>query len=98
MFVVLFQADRIGEYQGLARALRARGLGVEVFPEPKKVGQQLQYAEKRGFRVALIAGPDEFAQGVWKVKDLASRTETTVPAAEVADAITRIVGLAGKDE
>ncbi len=98
VFVVLFQADRIGEYQGLARTLRARGLGVEVFPEPKKVGQQLQYAEKRGFRVALIAGPDEFAQGVWKVKDLASRTEITVPTAEIADAVTRIVGLADKDQ
>ena len=29
--------------------------------------------------LALIAGPDEFAQGVWKVKDLATREETTVP-------------------
>ncbi|HEV8059703.1 MAG TPA: histidine--tRNA ligase [Gemmataceae bacterium] len=97
VLVVLFDANRIGEYQGLARSLRARGLGVEVFPEPKKVGQQLQYAEKRGFRVALIAGPDEFAQGTWKVKDLAARTENAVPTSGVAEAVARIVSVPLKD-
>ena len=69
--MVQFDAERLGDYQRMARTLRAAGIGVEVFPEAKKIGQQLQYAEKRGFRVALIAGPDEFAQGVWKIKDLA---------------------------
>ena len=73
------EEDRaLGDYQRLARSLRAAGLGADVFPEPKKVGQQLQYAERRGFKVALIAGPDEFAQKVWKVKNLARREETTV--------------------
>src|SRR5207248_3344843 len=84
VLVVQFTADKLGDYQGMARKLRTEGIGVEVFPEAKKVGQQLQYAEKRGFRAALIAGPDEFAQGVWKIKDLAKREETTVPEAEVA--------------
>ena len=59
----------------MARAVRAAGIGVELYPEPKKVGAQLQFAEKRGFKIALIAGPDEFAHGVWKVKDLAKREE-----------------------
>src|SRR5262245_10092926 len=61
VLVVQFAADRLGDYQRMARSLRAQGIGVEVFPEAKKVGQQLQYGEKRGFKVALIAGPDEFA-------------------------------------
>jgi histidyl-tRNA synthetase len=88
VLVVQFTADRLGEYQKMARALRAEGIGVEVYPEAKKVGQQLQYADKRGFRVALIAGPDEFAQGVWNVKDLKSATQREkVPAAEVAAVI-----------
>jgi histidyl-tRNA synthetase len=75
----------------MARALRAEGIGVEVYPEAKKVGQQLQYAEKRGFRVALIAGPDEFTQGVWKIKDLAKREEITVPATEVAGTLRKVL-------
>ena len=92
VLLVQFDAGRLGDYQKMARALRADGLNVEVYPEAKKIGQQLQYAEKRGFRVALIAGPDEFAQGVWKVKDLARREETAVPSAEVATAIGRLLG------
>jgi histidyl-tRNA synthetase len=88
VLVVQFTAERLGDYQRMARELRAQGIGVEVYPEPKKVGQQLQYADKRGFRVALIAGPDEFAQGVWNVKDLKSATQREkVPAADVADVI-----------
>ncbi len=92
VLLVQFSADRLGDYEKMARALRAEGIGVEVFPEAKKVGQQLQYAERRGFRVALIAGPDEFTQGVWKVKDLARRVEVSAPTAEVAGAIRQVLG------
>jgi histidyl-tRNA synthetase len=92
VLIVLFDATRLGDYQGMARRLRADGIGVEVFPDAKKIGQQLQYAERRGFRVALIAGADEFAQGTWKVKNLASRDEQTVAAAEVACTLHRILG------
>jgi histidyl-tRNA synthetase len=92
VLVVQFSADRLGEYQQMARSLRAEGIGVEVYPEAKKVGQQLQYADKRGFRVALIAGPDEFAQGVWNVKDLRTQTQREkVPATDVAAVIRQIL-------
>ena len=91
VLLVQFSADRLGEYQKMARALRAGGIGVEVYPEAKKVGQQLQYAERRGFRLALIAGPDEFAKGVWKIKDLARREEKTVPAAEVRQTLRQLL-------
>jgi histidyl-tRNA synthetase len=92
VLMVQFSAGRVGDYQKMARALRAEGIGVEVYPEAKKIGQQLQYAEKRGFRVALIAGDDEFARGVWNVKDLATRDEQKgIPSAEVAVAVRRLV-------
>jgi histidyl-tRNA synthetase len=92
VLLVQFTADRLGDYQKMARMLRACGIAVEVYPDAKKVGPQLQYAERRGFRVALIAGPDEFAQGTWKVKDLGRREESTVPTAEVESAIGKILG------
>jgi histidyl-tRNA synthetase len=91
VLVVQFDSTRYGDYQRLARALRAAGIGAEVYPEAKKLGQQLQYAERRGFRVAVIAGPDEFAKGVWKVKDLAKREETAVPETEVVGAVQRLL-------
>jgi histidyl-tRNA synthetase len=92
VLIVQFGPEFLGEYQKMGRRLRAEGIGVEVYPEPKKLGPQFKYADQRGFKVALIAGENEFAQGVWKLKDLAQQQETTVPAAEVAAAIRRIVG------
>ncbi len=89
VFIVQFQAEYLGQYQKLARELRAAGINVEVYPEAKKIGPQLQFAEKKGFRLALIAGGDEFAQGTWKIKDLAQRQEETVPHAQVAESIRR---------
>jgi histidyl-tRNA synthetase len=99
VLMIQFTAERLGDYQKMARALRAEAIGVEVYPEAKKIGQQLQYAEKRGFRLALIAGPDDFARGVWNVKDLARPRDNphqeTVPAAEVASTIRRLLQPAG---
>lgn len=89
VLVVNFDAARLGDYQRVARDLRKAGINVEVYPEAKKIGQQLAYAEKRGFKLAVIAGPAEFDQGVWKVKDLAKREEAVVPDAEL---VTRIKG------
>jgi histidyl-tRNA synthetase len=73
VLVVQFDAARLGDYQRVARTLREAGIAVEVYPnEAKKnqIGSQLGYAKNRGFKLALIAGPAEFEQGVWKVKDL----------------------------
>ena len=94
VLIVQFVADRLGDYQKMARSLRAEGMGVEVFPEAKKVGKQLKYADRRGFRVALIAGSNEFAEGVWNVKDLAAGAQQEkIPTAEVAGVIRRILEL-----
>jgi histidyl-tRNA synthetase len=91
VLVVQFASEYIGAYQRIARQLRAEGIGVEVYPEAKKVGQQLKYAESRGFRVALIAGPDEFTRGMWQVKDLARREQINVPAMEVVPAVRKVL-------
>lgn len=87
VFIPFFAAGRLADYQRLAAELRAAGLGVEVYPEPKKLGKQLQYADKRGFRVALVAGDDEFAAGQCQIKNLASGESTTVSLADDAAAV-----------
>ncbi len=87
VFIPLFQADRLGDYQRIARILRAEGIGCEVYPEAKKLGAQLQYAEKRGFRIAVIAGSSEFETGVWKVKDLTARSERSISEGDLAKTI-----------
>jgi histidyl-tRNA synthetase len=96
VFIPFFDPDRLAQYLGLASALRAAGIGVEVFPDPKKLGQQLKYADRRGFRVALIAGGNEFRDGVCQVKDLQTGVKQDVPleanAASVIAAVQIILG------
>ena len=67
-------------------------MNVEVYPDAKKVGQQLGYAEKRGFQLAVIAGEQEFATGVWKLKDLAKREEVTVQESDLAARVAAMIG------
>ena len=71
--------------------MHGAGVGAEVFPEAKKIGQQLQHAEKKGFRVVALAGPDERARGVWKIKRLADRLEVEKADAEVPAAVAELL-------
>ncbi len=95
VLVTRLEAGRLGDYQAIARQLRALGVGADVFPDTKKLGHQLAYAERRGFRVALIAGSQEFETRTWKLKDLAARTETVVPADQVVQAVRRLLAQGG---
>jgi histidyl-tRNA synthetase len=91
VLIAFFDKDRLGDYLQLAAQVRAAGIGVELFPDPKKLGQQLQYADRRGFRIALIAGSRELDAGHCQVKDLHSGQSTEVPLADVASAIERVL-------
>ncbi len=91
VLLVQFASEKLGEYQKMARKLRAEGIGVEVFPDAKRIGQQLAHADKRGFRAALIAGPDEFARGEWQIKDLKTGQGRSVPETEVAPALRELL-------
>jgi histidyl-tRNA synthetase len=93
VLVLQLDATRLDDYERIARALRAGGVGCEVYPEAKKLGQQFQYAEKRGFKLAVIAGPDEFANGKLKVKQLALREENEVDETEIVKACRLLLGM-----
>ena len=87
VFLPFFDAGRLHDYLRLAAAMRAAGVGVEFYPEPKKLGQQLKYADRRGFRLAVIAGENEWANSTCQIKDLATGVSTIVPLAETPAAV-----------
>lgn len=91
VFIPYFDKDRLPDYLRLAATLRAAGLGVEVFPDAKKLGQQLQYADKRGFRVALVAGSRELDAGMVQVKNLAAKSGEDVALADVLTAVRKVL-------
>jgi histidyl-tRNA synthetase len=79
VFIPYFDAAHLADYLKLAAELRAAGLNVEVYPEPSKLGKQLQYADRKKFRVAVIAGEREFAAAECQIKNLSTTESTTVP-------------------
>lgn len=78
IFIPYFDAKRLGDYLKLSQRLRAAGFGVEVYPDPKKLGAQLKYADRRGFAVALVAGDQEFAANSVQIKNLKESGSATV--------------------
>jgi histidyl-tRNA synthetase len=96
VLVAYFDAARLHEYLQLAAELRAAGFNVELYPEPKKLGTQLKYADRRGFRVALIAGETEFASQQVQIKNLVTGESQTVSMAggpaDIAQAIHALLG------
>jgi histidyl-tRNA synthetase len=79
LFIPLFDADRINDYFAMASLVRSAGYSCEIFPEPKKLGQQLKYADQRGFHLALVAGSRELDAGMVQIKDLRNKTSTESP-------------------
>ena len=80
VFIVQFPAEHehLKTYIELARHLRQTGFRTELYPEAKSIGRQLKYADRKGFPIALIRGPDEQAREAWQVKDLRDGSSTEV--------------------
>ncbi len=91
VFIPYFDKDRGADYLRLATELRKAGLAVELYPEPRKLGAQLKYADRRGHRLAVIVGGDEFAQGTCQLKDLARKTSEELAQADLAAACASVL-------
>lgn len=91
VLVLQFAAEHLADYIRIGRQLRAAGIGTEVYPDAKKIGAQLQYAERRGCRAAVIAGPDELNAGMCKLKNLAARSEQVVAQADLVSAVRQLL-------
>jgi histidyl-tRNA synthetase len=84
ILVVYFEKDQLNKYLEIAANLRQAGWAVEVFPDAKKMGKQLKYADVRGFQYALIAGSDELQRDVCQIKNLQTGESVEYPLSSVA--------------
>ena len=87
IFVPYFVPERLSDYLKLAADLRKAGLKVEVYPEAKKLGQQLKYADKRGFTYTVVIGEDEFEQGICQLKNMKTGETVNCTVAEIASRV-----------
>jgi histidyl-tRNA synthetase len=93
VLVTTLDPKYLERYLGMARDLRAAGVNTEVYLEVAKLKNQLSYADRKGFRVALVAGETEFNGNVVQVKDLYNRKDENQPldrlVASVRDTLSR---------
>ncbi|MDB5656324.1 MAG: histidyl-tRNA synthetase [Tardiphaga sp.] len=69
--VTVFDRARIADYQKMVATLRHAGIRAELYlGNPKNMGNQLKYADKRNSPCVVIQGGDEQAEGVVLLKDL----------------------------
>jgi histidyl-tRNA synthetase len=91
VFLPFFAKDHREDYLALAARLRSEGIGTEVYPEAKKLGAQLKYADRRGYRLAVIVGDDEWESGKCQLKDLSTKESTEVTLDELPEAARRLL-------
>jgi len=69
--VTVFDRDRVADYQKMVSQLRQAGIRAELYlGNPKNMGNQLKYADRRNSPCVIIQGSDEKARGEVQIKDL----------------------------
>nr|WP_315784531.1 histidine--tRNA ligase [Bradyrhizobium sp. SZCCHNR2011] len=69
--VTVFDRDRVADYQKMVSTLRGHGIRAELYlGNPKNMGNQLKYADRRNAPCVIIQGSDEKARGEVQIKDL----------------------------
>lgn len=77
VLVTVMDQGLLGQCLSLASRLRAAGIATEVYTDTRKLGQQLKYADQKGFPLALVLGEDEAERGAVQIKNLTSGEQTT---------------------
>src|SRR6202171_3246340 len=76
----------------LASTLRARGHRVIFDPGPARLDAKLRKAARRGARVALLVGPEEREKKQVVIRDMRSKTQTSVAERELLSTVGQLLG------
>ncbi|MBN8961283.1 MAG: histidine--tRNA ligase [Rhizobiales bacterium] len=69
--VTVFDRERVADYQKMVAVLRNASIRAELYlGNPKNMGNQLKYADRRNSPCVIIQGSDEKARGEVQIKDL----------------------------
>lgn len=84
-----FGADELRYSLTWAKELRARGIAVEVFPEPAKMKKQMGYADTKKIPFVAIVGGDEMAQNKVMLKNMVSGEQELVALDEMVKCLNK---------
>lgn len=88
--VALLDDEGLDAALQIAADLRTSGINTESSLEPRKLAQQLKYADRSGIEVVVVAGPEERAKGEVLVRDLSRQSQEFVARSDVAEAVSRM--------
>jgi histidyl-tRNA synthetase len=91
VLVTTMDRQHLNDYLDLARRLREADINTEVYLEDAKLKKQLEYANKKGFQVALIAGENEFSRNSVQVKDLSAQSASDCANDDVVNEVMAIL-------
>lgn len=87
VYIPLLDESTFSENHNFARDLRKEKIATEVSLVSQKMGKQLSYAEKKGYRWILLRGEDEIKAGTVTLKDMATRNQWTFSFSEALQKI-----------
>lgn len=89
VLVTIFDKQQAFSALQLAKRLRDKGISTEFFPNPdSKLEKQLKYADKKGIPYVIIAGPEEVAKGVVKLKNMKTKTQETLTPTQLIEKLS----------
>ena len=77
VLVTIFNPDLTSKSLATANTLRHQNIFTEVFPDQVKIDKQFKYASKKGIPFVLVIGPDEAANNVVTLKNMATGEQVT---------------------
>lgn len=87
VLVLNFGGDEERAALRVLEQLRDAGIASEIYPESKKMGKQMEYANRRGIPYVVIIGGNELASGEATVKDMTRGEQQSIPFAKLADSL-----------
>ncbi len=79
----------------VAKALRDAGVRTTTPLDLRKLGKEIQRADKAGARVVVIIGPEDWSAGQATVRDLATGEQQSVPVGTVASVVAERLACRG---
>ncbi len=91
VLITTMDAQYLERYLAIAQSLRRTGINTEIYFESAKLRNQLAYADKKGFRVAVIAGSNEFERNEVQIKNLETQTPQVCSTEDVVPTVRKIL-------
>ncbi len=89
VYICTVSNDFVNDANLLAETLRKQDLNVEVDISSKKLGDQMKFANKKGYAFIICIGEDEVKNALYSLKNMQSGEEKKVKAEEIKNSITK---------